>query len=123
MIRLGGLSNGYMPADSLDFEYSIDSIDIQTVSAIEASVVWFTEGKGNEDLGVHFFQRLTGEAITSRDWQKPNQLQTLLPDAPLSYEGRLIKIRWCVRVRVYLQDGTELVAQHPFYLGTVTQDI
>ncbi len=123
MIRLSGLSNGYMPSDLLEFDYSIDNIDIDSVSAIEASVVWFTEGKGNEDLGVHFFQRLTGEAISSRDWQAPYHLQSLLPEAPLSYEGRLIKIRWCVRVRVYLQDGTELVAQHPFYLGTVTKDI
>jgi hypothetical protein len=82
-----------------------------------------TEGKGTEDLGVHSFQRLTGAALTAIDWSIPQRVQVPLPDAPLSYEGRLVKISWCVRVRFYLNDGTELVAQQPFYLGALTHEI
>jgi hypothetical protein len=117
MIRLQGFKSSYIPGDELTFEVSIDEIEPKTISTIETSVVWYTEGKGNEDLGVHFFQRLSGEAVLNRDWEKPQPITTPLPHSPLSYEGRLLKIRWCMRVRVYLNDGHELVKQEPFFLG------
>ncbi len=123
MIRLLGLQPTYMPQDMLEFEYRIANIQSNTISAVEVSVVWLTEGKGTEDLGVHFFQRLTGNSISASDWSVPQQVQVPLPDSPLSYEGRLLKISWCVRVRFYLNDGTELVAQQPFYLGTITREV
>ncbi len=123
MIRLLGLQPTYMSHDVLEFEYRIANIQQNTISAVEVSVVWLTEGKGSEDLGVHFFQRLTGNSLASSDWSIPQKVQVPLPDSPLSYEGRLLKISWCVRVRFYLNDGTELVAQQPFYLGTVTREV
>lgn len=123
MIRLLGLQPMYMPHDLLEFEYRVSNVDQNAISAVEASVVWLTEGKGTEDLGVHSFQRLTGNALVATDWSIPQKVQVPLPDSPLSYEGRLVKISWCVRVRFYLDDGTELVAQQPFYLGTVTREV
>ncbi len=123
MIRLLGLQPTYMSQDVLEFEYRIANIQQNTISAVEVSVVWLTEGKGTEDLGVHFFQRLTGNSLAASDWSIPQKVQVPLPDSPLSYEGRLLKISWCVRVRFYLNDGTELVAQQPFYLGTVTREV
>ncbi len=123
MIRLLGLQPMYMPHDLLEFEYRVSNVDQNSISAVEASVVWLTEGKGTEDLGVHSFQRLTGNALVVTDWSIPQKVQVPLPDSPLSYEGRLVKISWCVRVRFYLNDGTELVAQQPFYLGTITREV
>ena len=123
MIRLLGLQPTYMPQDLLEFEYRVANFQKNSISAVEVSVVWLTEGKGTEDLGVHFFQRLTGNSISASDWSVPQQVQVPLPNSPLSYEGRLLKISWCVRVRFYLNDGTELVAQQPFYLGTITREV
>ena len=123
MIRLLGLQPTYMSHDVLEFDYRISSVQQNTISAIEVSVVWLTEGKGTEDLGVHFFQRLTGNSLAASDWSNPHKVQVPLPESPLSYEGKLLKISWCVRVRFYLNDGTELVAQQPFYLGTVTREV
>jgi hypothetical protein len=123
MIRLLGLQPTYMPHDVLEFEYRVLNIERSAISAVEASVVWLTEGKGTEDLGVHSFQRLTGSALASTDWTIPQKVSVPLPESPLSYEGKLLKISWCVRVRFYLGDGTELVAQQPFYLGTLTREI
>ncbi len=80
-------------------------------------------GKGTEDLGVHFFERLTGATISERDWQSAQHMEVKLPLTPLSYEGRLLKIRWSIRVRAFLDDGTELIAQQPFYLGSLTREI
>ncbi len=123
MIRLLGLQPTYMPRETLKFEYRVSNIQQNSMSAVEVSVVWLTEGKGTEDLGVHFFQRLTGNSLAASDWSIPQNVLVPLPDSPLSYEGRLLKISWCVRVRFYLNDGTELVAQQPFYLGTVTREV
>jgi hypothetical protein len=123
MIRLLGLQPTYMSHDVLEFEYRVSNIPQNSIAAVEVSVVWLTEGKGTEDLGVHFFQRLTGNSLAASDWSIPQSVQVPLPDSPLSYEGKLLKISWCVRVRFYLNDGTELVAQQPFYLGTVTREV
>ncbi len=123
MIRLLGLQPTYMPHDLLEFDYRVSNVDQNSISAVEASVVWLTEGKGTEDLGVHSFQRLTGNSLSAMDWSIPQKIQVPLPDSPLSYEGRLLKISWCVRIRFYLNDGTELVAQQPFYLGTITREV
>ncbi|MCY2982228.1 MAG: hypothetical protein NTY15_01155 [Planctomycetota bacterium] len=123
MIRLLGLQPTYMSNDVIEFEYRVSNIPQNSIAAVEVSVVWLTEGKGTEDLGVHFFQRLTGNSLAASDWSIPQSVQVPLPDSPLSYEGKLLKISWCVRVRFYLNDGTELVAQQPFYLGTVTREV
>jgi hypothetical protein len=53
MIRLLGLQPTYMPYDILEFEYRVSNIPQNAISAVEVSVVWLTEGKGTEDLGVH----------------------------------------------------------------------
>ncbi len=123
MIRLLGLQPTYMPGDMLEFEYRVVNVDHASIVAVEASVVWVTEGKGSEDLGVHFFQRLTGNSLSSIDWSIAQGVKCPLPNSPLSYEGSLLKISWCVRVRFYFSDGTELMAQQPFYLGTITKAV
>jgi len=123
MIRLLGLQPTYMPGDTLEFEYRVVNVDHASIVAVESSVVWITEGKGSEDLGVHFFQRLTGNSLASIDWSIAQKLSCPLPMSPLSYEGKLLKISWCVRVRFYFSDGTELMAQQPFYLGTITREV
>jgi hypothetical protein len=44
---------------------------------------------------------------------------TRLPHSPLSYDGPLVKIRWCVRVRVFLESGKDVVGEKIFRLGRV----
>ncbi|MCY3004523.1 MAG: hypothetical protein NTV29_00940 [Planctomycetota bacterium] len=123
MIRLIGLQPTYMPGDSLEFEYRVANVDRGSIVAVECSVCWITEGKGTEDLGVHFFQRLAGDSLAAIDWSIAQKISCPLPVSPLSYEGKLLKISWCVRARFFLGDGTELMAQQPFYLGTITREI
>lgn len=122
-IELLGIQPGYMPSERLEFEYRLQNLPASAINSVEASVVWYTEGKGSEDLGVHFFQRLTGIDIAAIDWNVARRLVTELPASPLSYEGRLLKIRWCIRVRVYLNDGREIKGEQPFYLGSITKEI
>ena len=123
MIRLVGLQPMYMPGDKLELEYRVVDVDHSAIVAVECSVCWITEGKGSEDLGVHFFQRLSGDSLKAIDWSIAQRISCPLPVSPLSYEGKLLKISWCVRVRFFLSDGSELIAQQPFYLGMITREV
>ena len=106
------------PGDRLAVQYRIDGYDGERIRAIEHSVLWYTEGKGEEDLGVHFFQR-----ITDRSMMPPTAtsgaFSTPLPQSPLSYEGVIVKVRWCVRVRLFFEGSRDFVSEHVFTVGRI----
>jgi len=83
---------------------------------LEASVMWYTEGKGDEDLNVHHFRRWSDSQLNSLDLGQSHALDCALPLTPLSYEGTLVRIRWCVRLRLFCSVGRDSVAQVPFQL-------
>jgi len=117
------LQAGLEPGESLEFEYAVQCVAPELVDSLEVSVMWYTEGKGGEDIGVHLFQRIGREDLTELALDQPRRLSCDLPASPLSFEGRLLKIRWCVRLRLFLRDGRELSADKPFYLGHLTTDL
>lgn len=109
----------YGVGDELVCEYQIDAVDAADIQAVEASVLWITEGKGEEDMGVHFFERrLPGDAEDG-DLRPMRRFRTRLPNSPLSYWGAILTIRWCVRLRLFLRRGRETVLEYPFTLGSV----
>src|SRR5215470_10975693 len=118
-VMLDRLERLYQPGESLRGEYQIDAVDPADIRAIELSVLWYTEGKGDEDLAVHYFERLRAEDMLATGLHELRRFQTELPNSPLSYEGVLVKIRWCVRLRVFLRNGKDFVAERAFQLGEV----
>lgn len=106
------------PEETLEAQYQIDAVSADQVQAVEASVLWHTEGKGEEDIGVHFFQRFSA-ADGQQDLRRMQDVQTVLPASPLSYNGIIVKVRWVVRVRVFMRDGREFMDEVPFRLGAV----
>ena len=48
-----------------------------------------------------------------------NAFRRPCPTARFRYDGRIVKIRWCVRVRAFLQGGKEVFGQKLFRLGDV----
>ena len=118
-IVLLGNGRAYRPGDALDFEYRVDGLHTRRIKAVEVSVLWYTEGKGDEDLAVHEFRRLDVAGDYAIDLAEPQQFSTTLPNSPLSYDGSIVKLRWCVRVRAFLHHGKELVGQRGFRLGNV----
>ncbi len=98
-------------------EYRLVGTTWGRVRALELSVLWYTEGKGNEDTGLHHFHRLTEDQLPIQQGEEPDRFQVQLPQAPLSYEGSLIKIRWVVRGRLLLSDGGEVLVDRIFRLG------
>jgi hypothetical protein len=108
----------YQPHDRLAVRYEISGTVQERVRAVEHSVVWYTEGKGEEDLGVHHFQRITDEALLPPATLL-GSFATDLPASPLSYEGVIVKIRWCVRVRLFFGGGRDFVSEHVFAVGRI----
>src|SRR5437868_2636962 len=64
----------YEPNDVLSVEYRLDSTAHVEAKAMEASVVWYTMGKGDEDFGVHHFVRHAADEGSVLDCRKPQRL-------------------------------------------------
>jgi hypothetical protein len=109
----------YHPGDSLVGHFSIDGAAAGEVRAAELSVLWHTEGKGDEDMSVHHFDRVEAGDDDLVDFRQPRRFSTVLPNSPLSYGGMIVNICWCVRVRVFLARGRELARDVPFQLGSI----
>ncbi|MCA9262451.1 MAG: hypothetical protein KDA60_01335 [Planctomycetales bacterium] len=116
-IQLFGHLPAYRPGDMLTCDYQIDAVEEGEVQAVEASVLWFTDGKGDQDMGVHFFERRQASDLSEGDLRELYRFQVQLPNSPLSYDGELVQIQWCVRLRVFLRHGREACLEHPFRLG------
>lgn len=118
-IRLDGNGRVYRPSETLSGEYRIESVDPDQLKAVEISALWHSEGKGDEDMAVHYFRRLARE---DDDWIEPGttgRFNTTLPASPLTYSGVIVKIHWCVRVRAFLAGGKQVLGEQTFRLGNV----
>lgn len=109
----------YRPGETLTGEYQIDVVKTDDLKAVELSVLWYTVGKGDEDLGVHYFERQSRETSFGESLGSWRRFSTVLPASPLSYDGMLVKIRWCVRLRVFLRGGKDFSEEVQFQLGEV----
>lgn len=110
------LPNAATPPKPAAADQESDAKLTATIQGVETSVLWYTEGKGEEDFHVHDFQRLGPAELLTIDLTEPQVLATDLPATPLSFEGKLLRIRWCLRLRLFFDDGSETVAEHPFRL-------
>ena len=115
LTKLCGLRPSYRPQETMSFDVVLNS-GAADCNAVEVSVIWFTQGKGTEDMEVHFFRRLSGTQLSEAVSQGKLHFETTLPDGPLSYRGRMIKIHWAARVRLYLSNGEESHIDRPFLL-------
>ena len=121
-LRFGHPSRGYDPGEWVTVEYCIEGLNGERPRALERSALWYTEGKGEEDLGVHSFERFaTAETIDRIVPEGTFAMQ--LPTSPLSYEGVIVKIRWCIRLRVFFESGRDHVSEHVFNVGRIPPSI
>lgn len=107
----------FTPQSILSAEYTVKLAPDTSMAAIESSVIWMTEGKGEEDIGVHFFERRNRASFAIGTFDRPQRLSTVLPQSPLSYDGRILKVRWLVRIRLFLAGGREFIFDRQFQLS------
>jgi hypothetical protein len=117
-IQIQGDRPCFQPGETIQCDYQIDAVPMDEIAAVEASVLWYTEGKGGEDMGVHYFERRL-PADADGDLRQWRRFQVVLPNSPLTYDGSMIKVRWCVRVRAFLKCGKQCCHEHPLRLGRV----
>lgn len=118
-IVLDSPAGQYQPGDRLSGKFMIEGTQMRPVRSAELSVLWYTAGKGEEDMAVHHFERLVDDVSKPLDLRVPHRFSTVLPTSPLSYDGEIVKVCWCVRVRLFLTQVQETVAETPFRLGNV----
>ncbi len=119
VIRVDGAKRIYEPGHTIRGDYYIEGALPENIRAAELSILWHTEGKGDEDLAVHHFDRISMETVPDWDPRQPRTFSAELPNSPLSYDGVIVKIRWRIRVRAFLAGGRELVEEQRFQLGHV----
>jgi hypothetical protein len=118
-LSLEGHGRVYQPGETLRGHFSVQGVVPRDVRAIELSVLWHTHGKGDEDMSVHHFERIELAGGDASVLRQPRHFQSELPKSPLSYIGMIVRICWCVRVRVFVTRGKDLTLETPFQLGTV----
>jgi hypothetical protein len=112
LVHFSAPDRRYGPGERLEARYTVEGTEDLAVQAVERSVLWYTEGKGEEDLGVHWFERLPDPPLAG-------SFACQLPPSPLSYEGLIVKIRWCVRIRLFFSGGRDFVSEHAFDVGRI----
>lgn len=122
-IALDSPTGHYQPGERLSGRFTIEGTQMRPVRAAELSVLWYSAGKGEEDLAVHHFERHVDDVAKPLDLRVPHRFSTVLPPSPLSYDGKIVKICWCVRVRLFMPHAQETVAELPFRLGSVAPAI
>lgn len=106
----------YRAGGELTATWQVRRVPIEELQSIEVSVLWHTEGKGDEDLHVHHFHRIVESQIRRIGLSDEQSIHCVLPASPLSYHGHLITVRWCIRMRLFLNDGRKILAEQPFHL-------
>jgi hypothetical protein len=117
-VRLDHERAAFSPEEVLAGEYRVEARRAADILSVELSVLWYTAGKGDEDLVVTYFERLENDD-GQLDLTQPRRFSTPLPASPLSYDGVIVKVYWCVRVRVFLRNGKEVCIERPFQVGNV----
>jgi len=121
MIRLQLEQEEYAPGDLLVGAFCLDE-QPPDLESVELSVLWQTEGKGDEDLDAIHHTAWNRSTDTLASLANPQEFSVTLPRSPWSYDGTLIKICWCVRVRARWGRQGEEVCEASFQLGP-TQDV
>jgi hypothetical protein len=120
LIELAKHPKFFLPGQAISGRYRLDPSErIPEVQALEWSIAWTTEGKGNEDHGVHAIKTIHDpeEGVLKPDcWRR---FGAILPPSPLSYDGLIVKVVWRVRVRAIFGKTREWFGVLPFRLGNV----
>tara|TARA_B100000686_G_scaffold71823_1_gene77574 strand:- start:1214 stop:1627 length:414 start_codon:yes stop_codon:yes gene_type:complete len=120
-IHLDKPGKDYLPGDYLICDYQIDAIEAEEILMVETSVLWVSSGKGDEDSGIHFIRRRLADSAMDADLREMERIETALPPTPLSYNGEILSIQWCVRIRLILKNGDEYVVDQEFRVSDMSR--
>lgn len=82
------------------------------VHGVRLVVGWRTAGRGETDRGSVVDERIVPRQVLEGEHE--HAFTVVIPPAPLSHDGRLVKIRWAAEVRVDVVLAPDLRAEAPF---------
>ena len=85
----------------------------------ELSVLWYTPPPGEEVRKILHEEQHAAANGDDEPLYAARRFEVQLPDGPPSYEGKVVIIRWAVRLRLRYADGDELVRELPFAFTSV----
>lgn len=131
-IQFGTCAKSFVPGQAVTCTFRLVDVAPEEVERVEFSVLWYTEGKGDEEMRVVLFRPIPWQEHVQKVWEAmedPDREESDtttsasivvdLPYAPLSYYGMIFKIRWAAHVRVFLKNGREFASKQVFRLGDV----
>lgn len=86
-LESGGVA--FMPGDTL--RGSVEWMEDEGPDAVEVRLIWYTEGRGDQDVGIARTLRIEHPSATGSA-----NFEFEAPGGPYSCSGRLISIRWAV---------------------------
>ena len=119
-IELDRRTAQYEPGEVLVGQYRVDIDPDLPVRAVECSVIWTTSGIGDEDVGVHFFERRAKSTLATSLLKQDHRISTVLPMSPLSYAGKIVQVSWRMRVRVFI-NNSQHIEDCEFCIGNAAQ--
>jgi hypothetical protein len=107
----------FPPGATLTGGYTLRAGDAGVLRTVELSVLWYTDDRGIGEMGVcHYEERAAEGGQAPLYGTRP--FRAHLPQGPFSHDGKLVKLRWAVRLRLRYAGGEEVVRELPFRLGT-----
>lgn len=103
------------PGGSIAGRVVLTPLSEEAKRKVEMSVLWETAGKGDTDMGVILHAVLADDDPERANAEHP--FEQRLPLLPLSYAGKLLKLRWLVRVRRFRPFADDLVVDQEFHVG------
>ena len=108
----------YEAGEFMTGRYWLDSPCASSELHADIQVSWQSMGKGETDRGVQHRELRTvpdGEITDSAG----GEFSILLPASPLTYNGVLIKVAWCIEIRILAGRNLRCETTIPFQLGCV----
>jgi hypothetical protein len=108
----------FRPGALLAGGHAVEPQENRRLQTVELSILWHTAGAGATDLGICHYEDFAAADGDDLSLYSPGSFSARLPDGPPSYEGKSFQIRWMLRLRLRYADGTEIVGELPFRLGS-----
>jgi hypothetical protein len=107
----------FRPGDTVAGGYAVHGGDAGPLRTAELSVLWYTEPPGTAELGVCHYEEHAAADGDDAPLYGRHSFRARLPGGPPSYDGKEVKLRWAVRLRLRYVSGEEVVRELPFRLG------
>ena len=98
-IRIDGGRTAFAPEETVSGHVSWH--ESEAPRAVEIRLLWHTEGRGDQDVGVAGTLRIEAPSAVG---SSPFQFEC--PHGPLSFSGRLVSLLWAIEATVDPQDTT-----------------